>query len=125
MIADFAPYRLGTIRSIGENRSREVEAFEVLDDAARELIRQSATFFVASCAPSDDGSSFDCGISHRGGKAGFIDVAGDQITVPGFAGNSFFNTRQSCAKSQGGTAFCRLCYWRCGSASGDDRVALE
>ncbi|MGY4281461.1 hypothetical protein ACVWXO_000681 [Bradyrhizobium sp. LM2.7] len=69
----------------------EVEAFEVLDDAARELIRQSATFFVASCAPSDDGSSFDCDISHRGGKAGFIDVAGNQITVPGFAGNSFFN----------------------------------
>ncbi|WP_247971169.1 pyridoxamine 5'-phosphate oxidase family protein [Bradyrhizobium sp. 195] len=70
----------------------EVEAFEVLDDAARELIRQPATFFVASCAPSDDGSSFDCDISHRGGKAGFIDVAGNQITVPGFAGNSFLNT---------------------------------
>ncbi|UPK34344.1 pyridoxamine 5'-phosphate oxidase family protein [Bradyrhizobium sp. 186] len=70
----------------------EVEAFDVLDDAARELIRQSATFYVASCAPSDDGSSFDCDISHRGGKPGFIDVAGNQITVPDFAGNSFFNT---------------------------------
>lgn len=53
----------------------EVEAFDDLDDAARDLIRRSATFFVASCAPSDDGSSFDCDISHRGGKPGFIDVA--------------------------------------------------
>lgn len=70
----------------------EVEAFAVLDDAARELIRQSATFFVASCAASDDGSSFDCDISHRGGKPGFIHVADNQITVPDFAGNSFFNT---------------------------------
>lgn len=64
----------------------------MLDDAARELIRQAPTFFVASCAPSDDGSSLDCDISHRGGKPGFIDVAGNQITVTGFAGNSFFNT---------------------------------
>lgn len=70
----------------------EMEAFEVLDEATRELIRRSATFFVASCAPGADGSSFDCDVSHRGGKPGFVDVAGNQITVPDFAGNSFFNT---------------------------------
>lgn len=73
-------------------RSAEVESFEVLDEEARDLVSRSATFFVASCSPTKDGTSFDCDVSHRGGKPGFIDVVDNEITIPDFAGNSFFNT---------------------------------
>ncbi len=66
-----------------------VPGFEQLggiDGSARALIRRTDTFFVASSA----GAGVD--ISHRGGRAGFIRVDGDMLTVPDFAGNRYFNT---------------------------------
>ena len=62
-----------------------------LDDAARTMISQADTFFVASYIEHADGSrSVD--MSHRGGQAGFVRVEGDCLTIPDFAGNLHFNT---------------------------------
>ena len=62
-----------------------------LDDAARALIAQADTFFVASYIEHADGRrSVD--MSHRGGQAGFVKVEGDCLTIPDFAGNLHFNT---------------------------------
>lgn len=78
----------------GVSAQQEVEKdFESLDAEAEELLLRSDTFFVASCAPGRDGSSsYDCDVSHRGGKPGFIEIGRNHITIPDFAGNSFFNT---------------------------------
>lgn len=61
-----------------------------LDDAARSLIRNADTFFVASYAEVDGERAVD--VSHRGGNRGFVRVEGDVLTIPDFAGNLFFNT---------------------------------
>ncbi len=60
-----------------------------LDAAARALIARSDTFFVATYA-DEGGRKVD--VSHRGGKAGFVRVDGDVLTIPDFSGNRFFNT---------------------------------
>lgn len=57
-----------------------------LDPAARSLIAQSDTLFIASASKSG------VDISHRGGRPGFVAVEGDRLTVPDFAGNGYFNT---------------------------------
>lgn len=57
-----------------------------LDEASRDLIARSDTLFVASGSP--DGLD----ISHRGGRPGFVRIEGGRLTVPDFAGNSYFNT---------------------------------
>ena len=61
--------------------------FDSLDKTARAFIEQSDTFFVASSATSDG-----VDVSHRGGKAGFVKVEGNRLTIPDYAGNNFFNT---------------------------------
>lgn len=67
--------------------------FDSLDVETEELISRSNTFFVASCAPDcEGGTSYDCDVSHRGGRPGFIEIGPNHITVPDFSGNSFFNT---------------------------------
>ena len=69
------------------------ETLSGLDDAARALISAADTFFVASYV--DVGGSKQArqvDASHRGGKAGFVRVDGNVLTIPDFAGNLFFNT---------------------------------
>ncbi|MBP6109723.1 MAG: pyridoxamine 5'-phosphate oxidase family protein [Rhodocyclaceae bacterium] len=69
------------------------EILSVLDDAARALISAADTFFVASYVDvggTKQGRQVDA--SHRGGKAGFVRVDGNVLTIPDFAGNLFFNT---------------------------------
>ncbi|MFL1523549.1 pyridoxamine 5'-phosphate oxidase family protein [Pseudomonas sp. O230] len=61
-----------------------------LDDAAKATISGADTFFVASYVDVDDRRSVD--VSHRGGQAGFVQVEGNRLTIPDFAGNLFFNT---------------------------------
>jgi predicted pyridoxine 5'-phosphate oxidase superfamily flavin-nucleotide-binding protein len=62
-----------------------------LDDAARALVRQADTFFVATYADLEGGRQVD--VSHRGGRAGFVHVGGNGwLTIPDFLGNRFFNT---------------------------------
>lgn len=57
-----------------------------IDAAASALITQSDTLFIAS------GSESGLDISHRGGRPGFVRVEGGRLSVPDFAGNSYFNT---------------------------------
>jgi predicted pyridoxine 5'-phosphate oxidase superfamily flavin-nucleotide-binding protein len=57
-----------------------------LDTAASALIVEADTLFIAS------GSESGLDISHRGGRPGFVRIEGDRLTVPDFAGNSYFNT---------------------------------
>lgn len=57
-----------------------------LDAAANALIARSDTLFIAS------GSDGRLDISHRGGRPGFVRIEGERLSVPDFAGNSYFNT---------------------------------
>ncbi|UTH72931.1 pyridoxamine 5'-phosphate oxidase family protein [Chromobacterium sp. IIBBL 290-4] len=68
-----------------------VEWMDELDEDARAQISAADTFFVASAAPAGP-ASWQADISHRGGKPGFVKVAGDTLTIPDFAGNGYFNT---------------------------------
>ena len=80
-----------TRRPEGENQPEPVRPFAHLDDAARALIANADTFFVASAAgPRTPDGGVD--ISHRGGRPGFIRIDGDTLTVPDFVGNNYFNT---------------------------------
>ncbi|MBV8392507.1 MAG: pyridoxamine 5'-phosphate oxidase family protein [Alphaproteobacteria bacterium] len=69
-----------------------VQAFTGLDDAARELIARADTFFVASRSRPTIGHGAGLDMSHRGGRPGFVSVAGDTLTIPDFRGNRYFNT---------------------------------
>ena len=62
-----------------------------LDDAARAAIRRADTFFVATAARLDEPTG-GVDVSHRGGPAGFVRVAGDVLTIPDYRGNRYFNT---------------------------------
>lgn len=67
------------------------DRLDTLDAAARAMISQADTFFVASYVDHADGSrSVDA--SHRGGQSGFVRVEGNRLTIPDFAGNLHFNT---------------------------------
>lgn len=68
-----------------------VEELPRLDAAARALIGTADAFFVATYA--DRGERRQVDVSHRGGKAGFVRLDGDDtLTVPDFNGNLFFAT---------------------------------
>ena len=62
-----------------------------LEGAARMLVHQADTFFVATYADISEIRQID--VSHRGGHAGFVYVGKDGcLTIPDFSGNRFFNT---------------------------------
>jgi predicted pyridoxine 5'-phosphate oxidase superfamily flavin-nucleotide-binding protein len=67
-----------------------------LSDAARRLIAQADTLFIATAYDGDSAQAGRAGgvdVSHRGGKPGFVRVEADgTLTVPDFVGNYFFNT---------------------------------
>ncbi|HJU04889.1 MAG TPA: pyridoxamine 5'-phosphate oxidase family protein, partial [Nitrospiraceae bacterium] len=66
-------------------------ASTVLDGAAKTLVQEADTFFIATYADLSGGRQID--VSHRGGRTGFVHVGEDGwLTVPDFAGNRFFNT---------------------------------
>lgn len=75
--------------------AREVHRF---DQASKDLIARSDTFFVASSLPAtklSQGQAAAAGadISHRGGRPGFVRIDGDDtLTIPDYAGNNHFNT---------------------------------
>lgn len=70
--------------------TRPAQHFNELDDAAKVMIAEADTFFVASYVDVEGVRSVD--VSHRGGQSGFVHVEGDHLTIPDFAGNLFFNT---------------------------------
>jgi predicted pyridoxine 5'-phosphate oxidase superfamily flavin-nucleotide-binding protein len=65
-----------------------------LDAEAIEQIRHADTLFVASYLDAaGEPPHRQVDVSHRGGPAGFVQVAADgTLTVPDYAGNGFFNT---------------------------------
>lgn len=70
--------------------TRAAQHFNELDDAAKAMIAEADTFFVASYVEVDGERSVD--VSHRGGQSGFVRVEGNRLTIPDFAGNLHFNT---------------------------------
>ena len=68
-----------------------LEPLDHLDAPARALIAASDTFFVASRSRAEIGDG-GLDMSHRGGKPGFVGVAGDALAIPDFRGNRFYNT---------------------------------
>lgn len=67
--------------------TRPAQHFNELDEAAKAMIAEADTFFVASYVDVDGVRSVD--VSHRGGQSGFVQVEGNRLTVPDFAGNLF------------------------------------
>jgi len=68
-----------------------IEQLLTLDASAERLIRQADTCFVASCAHTTLAQG-GVDISHRGGKPGFIYLAGNTLWIPDFRGNRYMNT---------------------------------
>ncbi len=58
-----------------------------LSEAQRDWIRRADTFFVATANPGEGADA-----SHRGGLPGFVQVRGDRLVWPDYAGNTMFNT---------------------------------
>ena len=82
--------QLRQYRRVHERGVERLDATE-LDARSAEMIRAADTFFVASYVEHDDGRrSVD--VSHRGGRAGFVRVQGNRLTIPDYAGNLHFNT---------------------------------
>jgi uncharacterized protein len=81
---------------IGGSEALPAQTLDRLDEAAARLISQADTFFIASAHPSaatSEARASGVDVSHRGGKPGFVRVDSSlQLTIPDFAGNSFFNT---------------------------------
>jgi ferredoxin-NADP reductase/predicted pyridoxine 5'-phosphate oxidase superfamily flavin-nucleotide-binding protein len=75
---------------LADPSTRIVLHLDGLDDAATAMISTADTFFVASYVDVDGQRSVD--VSHRGGQSGFVQVEGNRLTIPDFAGNLFFNT---------------------------------
>lgn len=67
------------------------EDFSALNARTTEMIRAADTFFIASYF-DHDAHSRSVDVSHRGGRAGFVKVDGNRLTIPDYAGNLFFNT---------------------------------
>lgn len=69
------------------------EYLHELDEAAKDMIRQADTFFLASYVDLEgDPSKRSVDVSHRGGNPGFVRIEGNVLTIPDFAGNLHFNT---------------------------------
>jgi uncharacterized protein len=111
--ADARGFVVGVAQSFGNCpqyiQARTPEPFERLPGAVRAegaqlsadaatLVRRADTFFIATAArgAGDGDPAQGVDVSHRGGKAGFVRVTEEGgrsvLTVPDFAGNSFFNT---------------------------------
>jgi ferredoxin-NADP reductase/predicted pyridoxine 5'-phosphate oxidase superfamily flavin-nucleotide-binding protein len=75
---------------LADPSTRAAQHFSELDNAAKAMIAEADTFFVASYVDVDGERSVD--VSHRGGQAGFVQVEGNRLTIPDFAGNLHFNT---------------------------------
>jgi ferredoxin-NADP reductase/predicted pyridoxine 5'-phosphate oxidase superfamily flavin-nucleotide-binding protein len=80
-------------RTPGAPFAGAIERFGALDDAARATISAADTFFVASHFLGDvEHPDPSVDVSHRGGKPGFVQVDGNLLRIPDFAGNMHFNT---------------------------------
>ena len=79
--------------STSDNVNMTTTTTNVIDTRARTIIESAETFFIASRHRSlGQEANEGLDVSHRGGKAGFVNVKGNTITFPDFSGNKFFNT---------------------------------
>ncbi|HEY4071785.1 MAG TPA: pyridoxamine 5'-phosphate oxidase family protein [Herbaspirillum sp.] len=67
-----------------------IEWLSRLDASAEAMIAGADTFFVASRSKDKEHGGAD--ISHRGGQPGFVHIEGDDLWIPDFNGNHYFNT---------------------------------
>lgn len=66
-----------------------------LDARTSRMVSEADTFFIASAHPASGATPAPAegiDVSHRGGKPGFVQVRGEILTIPDFAGNRLFNT---------------------------------
>ncbi|HKR92831.1 pyridoxamine 5'-phosphate oxidase family protein [Novosphingobium sp.] len=86
--------QLRRVRFLREPQTPSLTAPEestTLHGAARVLVEQADTFFVASFIDREGERQVD--VSHRGGRAGFVRVDEEgRLVIPDFVGNRFFNT---------------------------------
>jgi uncharacterized protein len=68
------------------------QEFALPEAAARALIEEADTFFVASRSAAGAGPAGGADISHRGGRPGFVRLEHDTLLIPDFRGNRYFNT---------------------------------
>ncbi|MFT4769434.1 MAG: ferredoxin-NADP reductase [Glaciecola sp.] len=73
---------------------RQIDQGENLDEAARQLIREADTLFIATAyGDRQDGPQLGADVSHRGGRPGFVRVDDNGALIfPDFTGNNHFNT---------------------------------
>lgn len=73
---------------------RPPQPLDALDAAARALVAQADTLFIATRAPtSADRPAGGADVSHRGGPAGFVKVEDERtLLLPDYAGNQMFMT---------------------------------
>lgn len=76
----------------GESSAASARPLASLDRESRALIERADTFFVATRSRADAGPAGGADISHRGGQPGFVRVDGDELFIPDFRGNRYFNT---------------------------------
>jgi predicted pyridoxine 5'-phosphate oxidase superfamily flavin-nucleotide-binding protein len=69
-----------------------LESLAALDDPARALVGSCDTFFVASRSRAAIAAEGGLDMSHRGGRPGFVGMAGDTLAIPDFRGNRYYNT---------------------------------
>jgi hypothetical protein len=67
--------------------ARLVRRATVLTEEQRAWLRRADTFFIATLNPEEGADA-----SHRGGMPGFIEVEGDRLVWPDYAGNMMYNT---------------------------------
>jgi predicted pyridoxine 5'-phosphate oxidase superfamily flavin-nucleotide-binding protein len=67
-----------------------IESLSRLDASAAAMIAGADTLFVASRSKDKEHGGAD--ISHRGGQPGFVHIDGDDLWIPDFNGNNYFNT---------------------------------
>ena len=74
-----------------EHTTRPTESNTVISQALsatdKAFIEKAHTFFIASAHPTGKAD-----VSHRGGQAGFVHVACNELRFPDYAGNQMFNT---------------------------------
>jgi predicted pyridoxine 5'-phosphate oxidase superfamily flavin-nucleotide-binding protein len=81
-----------TVQSVPWFPSGDIEKMTTIDPAARRMIAEADTFFVASRSGPRSRVAGGVDVSHRGGLPGFIHIENDTIVIPDFRGNRYFNT---------------------------------
>jgi len=81
------------IRDPQDHASVTRDEFQTIDATTRGFIEAADTFFVSSFVQAQDRPDIEgVDVSHRGGRAGFVKIAGNTLTIPDYSGNYHFNT---------------------------------